>query len=119
MSSLTDLGPVPPVVLAIAHCGSPEMVLFIRARGEAAFFRSMILGQIKTIRARRADGTFYPALLTDLRWYWHQFRGWNCIVVQMRHAIGQLESNPSSANRTICHPDLLATTDVRHERRTA
>ena len=119
MSSLTDLGPVPPVVLAIAHCGSPEMVLFIRARGEAAFFRSMILGQIKTIRARRADGTFYPALFIDLRWYRHHFRGWNRIVVQMRRAIGQLESNPSSVNRTISNRDPLATTDVFHERRIA
>ena len=50
-------GPIPPVVLAVARYGSPEMVLLMRARGEAAFFRSMILGQVKTIRARRTDGT--------------------------------------------------------------
>jgi len=112
-------GPIPPIVLAIANYGSPEMVLLMRARGEAAFFRSMILGQVKTIRARRTDGTFYPALLTDLRWYRHQFRGWNRIVAQMRRAIGQLESNPSSVNRTISNRDPLATTYVFHERRIA
>jgi len=112
-------GPIPPAVLAVARYGSPEMVLLMRARGEAAFFRSMILGQVKTIRARRTDGTFYPALLTDLRWYRHHFRGWNRIVVQMRRAIGQLESNPSSVNGTIRHRDPLATTDVLYERRIA
>ena len=124
MVSLTDLerqfdGPITPVVLAIAHYGSPEMVLLIRARGEAAFFRSMILGQIKTIRARRVDRTFYPALLTDLRWYRHQFRGWNRIAAQMLRAIDQLESNPSSVNRTICNRDPLATTDALRERKIA
>jgi len=112
-------GPIPPAVLAVARYGSPEMVLLMRARGETAFFRSMILGQVKTIRARRADGTFYPALLTDLRWYRHQFRGWNRIVAQMRRAIGQLESNPSSVKRTICRPDSLTTTYAGHERRIA
>src|SRR6266851_6313572 len=106
MRALADLcqlydGPIPPVILAIARYGSSEMVLLVRARGQTAFFRSMILGQVKTIRARRADGTFYPALLTDLRWYRHQFRSWNRIVAQMHRAIGQLESNPSSVNRTI------------------
>src|SRR6266849_800133 len=124
MSTLDDLyqlydGPIPPVVRAVARYGSPEMVLLVRARGEAAFFRSMVLGQVKTIRARRAGGTFYPALLTDLRWYRHQFRGWNRIAAQMRRAIDQLESNPSSVNRTISNRDPLATTDALRERKIA
>jgi len=106
MLSLSDLehqldGPIPPIVLAFARYGSPEMVLFIRARGEAAFFRSMILGQIKTIRARRAGGTFYPALLTDLRWYRHQFRSWNRIIAQMRRAIGERDNQRSPISQTI------------------
>src|SRR5229473_7449097 len=98
-------GPIPPVVLAVARFGSAEMVLLMRARGEAAFFRSMILGQIKTIRARRADGTFYPALFTDLRWYRDQFRGWNRIVAQMRRAIAERDNRPSPVSQTIRQPD--------------
>src|SRR5713226_2297198 len=69
------------------------------------FFRSMILGQVKTIRARRTDGTFYPALLTDLRWYRHQFRGWNRIVAQMRRAIAERDNRPSPVSQTIRQPD--------------
>jgi len=65
----------------------------------------MIRGQVKTIRARRADGSFYPALLTDLRWYRYQFRGWNRIVAQMRRAIAERENCPSSVSQTIRHPD--------------
>src|SRR6266851_7123069 len=110
MRALADLcqlydGPIPPAVLAVARYGSPEMVLLMRARGEAAFFRSMILGQVKTIRARRADGTFYPALFTDLRWYRHQFRGWNRIVAQMRRAIAERDNRPSPVSQTIRQPD--------------
>ena len=118
LEELYDHG-IPAAALAVARFGSPEMVALMRARGETAFFRSMILGQVKTIRARRAEGTFYPALLTDLRWYRHQFRGWNRIAAQMRRAIDQLESNPSSVNRTISNRDPLATTYVFHERRIA
>jgi hypothetical protein len=85
-------GPVPPAVLAAARFGSREMIILIRARGETAFFRSMTVGQLKTIRMRRADGTYYPALLTDLQFYRQQFRSWNRIAAEMGRAVGVRDS---------------------------
>jgi hypothetical protein len=77
-------GMIPRAVLDVVRCGSPEMVALIRANGEVALFRSMTLGQIKTIRARRADGSYYPALLDDLAMYRHQHRAWNRIAHELR-----------------------------------
>src|SRR6266403_1826030 len=101
MSALEELrqlynGPIPPAAQALARFGSPEMVALVRARGESAFFRSMVLGQLKTIRKRRADGSCYPALFTDLQLYRQQFRRWNRVAAEMRRAIG---------GRDIHHPD--------------
>ena len=63
-------GQIRPAALAVARFGSPEIVAaLLGARGEAAVFRSMVLGQPKAVRMRRADGTYYPALLTDLQLY--------------------------------------------------
>src|SRR5258708_27734166 len=89
-------GPIPPAALAVVRFGSPEMVALIRARGEVAFFRSMVLGQLKTIRIRRADGTYYPALLADLQSYRRQFRNWNCLAAEMQLAITEVDILPSS-----------------------
>src|SRR5260221_13704128 len=66
----------------------PELVALARARGGTVFFRSMVLGQLKTIRLRRADGSCYPALFTDLQLYRQQFRGWNRVAAELRRAIG-------------------------------
>src|SRR5260221_14624822 len=87
-------GPIPPAALAVARFGSPEMVALVRAHGETAFFRSMVLGQLKTIRMRRADGTYYPALLADLQLYRRQFRGWNRLAAELRRAIGARDIHP-------------------------
>jgi hypothetical protein len=97
VSTLVELqqlhdGPIPPAALAIARFGSPEMVALIRAGGEAAFFRSMVLRQLKTIRMRRADGTGYPALLADLQLYRQQFRSWNGVAAEMRRVIRERDS---------------------------
>jgi hypothetical protein len=80
-------GIIPTAVLAVTKHGTPEMVALIRADGEVAFFRSMIVGQIKTIRARRADGSFYPALINDLQLYRRQFRAWNKLAHDLRREI--------------------------------
>jgi hypothetical protein len=80
-------GIIPAAVLAVAKHGTPEMVALIRASGEIAFFRSMVRGQIKTIRARRADGSYYPALIEDLQLYARQFRAWNRLTVELRRKI--------------------------------
>jgi hypothetical protein len=76
-------GIIPQAVLDVARHGSLEMVALIRPRGEVAFFRSMVRGQVKTIRVRRADGSFYPALLSDLACYRRQFRAWNKIAREL------------------------------------
>jgi hypothetical protein len=94
-------GPIPSLALAIARFGSPEVVAFIRARGELAFFCSMVRGQIKTIRMRRVDGTYYPALITDLQFYRQQFRKWNRLLVDLRHAVEKRDlSTTSLPNRS-------------------
>jgi hypothetical protein len=37
---------------------------------------------------RRADGSCYAALFTELRLYRQQFRGWNRVAAEMRRALG-------------------------------
>jgi hypothetical protein len=76
-------GIIPRAVLDVAHHGSPEMVAFIRARGEVAGFRSMVIGQIEIIRKRRADGSYYPALIEDLACYVRQHRAWRRIAHEL------------------------------------
>ena len=73
-------GPVPDALLMIARLGTPEAVALMAAEANAAFLRRMVHGQIEAIRARREDGTFYPAMLIDLRYYVARWR------VAMRHA---------------------------------
>jgi hypothetical protein len=108
MNALDELhqlydGPIPPAALAIARFRSPEMVALVRARGEATFFRSMVLGQIKTIRMRGADGTFYPALLADLQLYRQQFRGWNRVAAELRRAIAGRDIPPTRVGKMNSH----------------
>src|SRR5260221_445351 len=93
MSTRTDAhqlfdGPIPPATLAVARFGSPELVALVRPRGETVFFRSMGLGQLKTIRLRRPGGSLYPALFTDLQLYRQQFRGWNRVAAELRRPTG-------------------------------
>src|SRR5476649_2645838 len=104
LEELYDHG-IPAAALAVARFGCFEMVALMRARGETAFFRSMVLGQVKTIRRRRADGTCYPELFTDLQLYRQQFRSWNRVASEMRHAIGGRDILPSPVSQMIRHPD--------------
>lgn len=69
-------GPIPEPLRLAARLGSPERVEFLRAEGQAAFFRAMTLGQVAILRRRRADGSAYPALLEDLALYRRQWRRW-------------------------------------------
>jgi hypothetical protein len=73
-------GPPPPSERAIALAGSAQRHGRLQAASETAFFRTMIAGQIRTIRQRRADGSFYPALLSDLALYRRQWRGWRRVL---------------------------------------
>lgn len=54
------------------------------------FYKRMLLGQIGIIRRRRADGSFYPALLDDFRHYRDAWRRWN----RRRHALRRAAAAP-------------------------
>ncbi|HXP29727.1 MAG TPA: hypothetical protein VN832_01465 [Stellaceae bacterium] len=69
-------GPIPRPLRLMARHGSPEAVHILQAEGQAAFFREMVRGQLRAIRLRRADGTFYPEMLADLALYRRQWRRW-------------------------------------------
>jgi hypothetical protein len=97
VESLYD-GPIPPQARAVARLGSPAMVLLVRARAEAAFFRGMVRGQVTAIRRRRADGSFYPALIDDLRLYLRYCRAWQRLAVRTAAERHRAPSMRSPAN---------------------
>jgi hypothetical protein len=76
-------GIIPASVRAVAEHGTVEMVALIRARGEVAGFRSMVIGQIKIIRQRRADGSAYPGLVDDLAYYRREYVRWSRIAREL------------------------------------
>jgi hypothetical protein len=76
-------GPVPQQQRLAARLASPAALGLLVAEGEATFYKRLVLGQIRTIRARRADGTAYPELFDDLRFYRDGWRDWN----RQRHAL--------------------------------
>lgn len=67
-------GPIPEAMLLVARHGSVEAVTLMQTVATADFYRRMVLGQIETIRMRREDGSFYPALLKDLAYYREHYR---------------------------------------------
>jgi hypothetical protein len=42
----------------------------------------MVMGRLKTIPMRRADGARYAAVFTDLQLYQQQFRNWNLLPLR-------------------------------------
>lgn len=73
-------GAVPPPLRLAARLGSARAVRRLQAEGQAAFFTAMARGQLRAIRLRRADGSFYPALLADLALYRRERRRWRRIA---------------------------------------
>jgi hypothetical protein len=73
-------GPVPPQLRLVARLGSARDLRRLEAEGQAAFFTAMARGQLRAIRLRRADGSFYPALLADLALYRRERRRWRRIA---------------------------------------
>jgi hypothetical protein len=69
-------GPIPEPLRRIARHGSGHVVRRLHAAGQAAFFTAMARGQIRAIRLRRRDGSFYPAMLEDLGLYRDERRRW-------------------------------------------
>jgi hypothetical protein len=76
--------------LAARH-GSSEIVRRIGARGEVNFFRALARSQIRGIRRRRDDGSFYPALAEDLAFYLRNWRAWRRLATELDPAIVEIE----------------------------
>ena len=75
-------GPIPTAERRQARLGAAAEI--IAAEGQAAFFKSMVLGQLAIIRRRRADGTAYPGLLDDLALYRRGWRRWRRLAEALR-----------------------------------
>jgi hypothetical protein len=81
LAAIADLerrydGSIPDAARRVARLGSAEIVQRLVAAGQLAFYRSMVLGQLDIIRRRRAEGSFHPALIDDLRTYRAGWRQW-------------------------------------------
>jgi hypothetical protein len=82
LAAIADLerrydGPIPAEVRLVARLGSADIVERLFAEGQSAFYKSLVRGQLRIIRRRRAEGSFYPALVDDLRTYRQGWRRWH------------------------------------------
>lgn len=91
-------GPVPEPLRMAARYGSAMRLALLEAEGQSAFFRAMVLGQIEIIRHRRRDGSFYPALLTDLALYRERWRYWRRNAQARRQS---LDAGPTSNRQLV------------------
>jgi hypothetical protein len=88
-------GPIPAAARDLARHGAHAPVLLLRARGEATFFATMASAQIRTLRQRRADGSFRPTLVEDLGFYLRRRRAWRRVAAALaanRPAIAGVEN---------------------------
>lgn len=69
-------GPIPEMDQMIARHGSRRMVEILHAQAQAMFFREMATRQIKAIRMRRKDDSYYPSMTKDLMYYIAEWRKW-------------------------------------------
>lgn len=75
-------GPIPEPLRQAARLGGAAALRRLEAVGQAAFFKAMVLGQLRAIRRRRADGSFYPALVADLALYRREWRRWRRLAAR-------------------------------------
>jgi len=83
-------GPIPEAARLVARHGSREAVALLAAAGEAAYFASLVTGQLRAIRRRRADGSFYPEMLDDLAFYRRERQRWRQAERLARQALAAL-----------------------------
>ncbi|MDE2229437.1 MAG: hypothetical protein KGL11_10410 [Alphaproteobacteria bacterium] len=84
-------GKLPDAACRAARFGGWVQLRRLECVGQAAFFRRMARGQIVAIRARRGDGSFYPALVDDLAFYRREARRWAALARQAGDACGESE----------------------------
>lgn len=82
-------GPIAERLLLLARHGSGRVVRRVQANAQARFFAEMARRQVHAIRQRRADGSFYAAMIEDLAYYRGERRRWRRIA---RLFSGQNES---------------------------
>jgi hypothetical protein len=82
-------GPPPPNERLVALAGGDVRHAYLQAVAESVFFSAMIRGQLRTVRSRRADGSFYPALRSDLALYRRQRRAWRRIALSCEAALAE------------------------------
>jgi len=56
----------------------------------------MVRGQLRAIRARRADGSFYPKMLADLALYRRQHRRWRRLARRLADPQKAADKPPST-----------------------
>jgi hypothetical protein len=78
-------GPIPDALRRGTRLGA--LAPLLEAAGQAAFFATMVRGQVATIRRRRAEGTAYPALLADLALYRREWRRWRRRLVRLQRQL--------------------------------
>jgi hypothetical protein len=80
-------GPIPENLRLVARQGSATIVRRLHADAQARFFAGMVKRQAQAIRQRRADASFYAAMIADLAYYRRERRRWRetarLLVVQI------------------------------------
>jgi hypothetical protein len=82
--------------LALAG-GTREMLALTDARGQVAFFDEMARGQVRAIRTRKADGSYYPAMRADFDLYLRERRKWRAIAASLQTVVEAQLAARSSA----------------------
>lgn len=90
-------GEIPAQVAAVERHGGARAAAYVAACGNRASYRSFVLGQIRTIRGRRGDGSFYPELVADLHVYRRGFRSWNAVAWRLRRELGLVPARAAAA----------------------
>jgi len=80
-------GPIPEPLRLAAQLGSAELCRLRQAEAQAAFLKALLRGQVRLIRRRRAEGSFHPLLLDDLRLYRRRWRHWHRRAVALQAAM--------------------------------
>jgi hypothetical protein len=86
-------GAIPENLRLIARHGSADIVRRLHAEAQACFFAAMVRRQTQAIRQRRADGSFYAAMIADLAYYRRERRRWRLLAAQ-----NEAESPPSTVS---------------------
>ena len=92
-------GPIPDCLREATFLGGLALPALLRAEAQVCFFASLIRGQIAIIRQRRANGTFYPELVSDLGFYRGRRRVWQEELIRLRGVETRVGTKNLNVNR--------------------